>query len=199
MVVIPLDGETLDPAAVARVARERAPVQLTPAAQERNTAAARALDQLIAAGEPIYGVTTGVGALRDRPIDADERAGYSRRLLRSHACGAGRILPVGLVRAAMVTRANQIGVGGAGISSGLLGALVAALNADLTPFTRELGSLGTGDLTALSDIALALLGEGHVWQGDELIDAGPAMAAPRAGPDDASDRATGSRSSRATP
>jgi histidine ammonia-lyase len=177
LVVIPLDGETLDPAAVARVARERAPVQLTPAAHERNSAAARALDQLIAAGEPIYGVTTGVGALRDRPIDADERAGYSRRLLRSHACGAGRIVPVGLVRAAMVTRANQIGAGGAGISSGLLGALVAALNADLTPFTRELGSLGTGDLTALADIALALLGEGQVWQGDELIDAGPAIAA----------------------
>ena len=175
--VILLDGETLDPAAVARVARERAPVKLTPAAHERNAAAARALDQLIAAGEPIYGVTTGVGALRDRPIDAEERSGYSLRLLRSHACGAGRIVPVQLVRAAMVTRANQIGAGGPGLSSELLDALVAALNAGLTPFTRELGSLGTGDLTALADIALALLGEGRVWEGDELLEAGPAIAA----------------------
>ena len=177
VLVILLDGQTLDPAAVARVARERAPVKLTPAAHGRNAAAARALDQLIAAGEPIYGVTTGVGALRDRPIDAEERSGYSRRLLRSHACGAGRIVPVQLVRAAMVTRANQIGAGGAGLSSELLDALVGALNAGLTPCTRELGSLGTGDLTALADIALALLGEGRVREGDELLEAGPAIAA----------------------
>jgi histidine ammonia-lyase len=175
--VILLDGETLGPPAVVRIARENAPVQLAPAARERNAHAARALDELIAAGAPIYGVTTGVGALRDRSIDADERAGYSLRLLRSHACGAGRVLPVQLVRAAMVTRANQIGAGGAGISAGLLDALVAALNAGLTPFTRELGSLGTGDLTALADIALALLGEGQVWNGDDLVDAGPAMRA----------------------
>lgn len=180
--MIVLDGDTLNPAAVARVAREQAPVELAASARERNDQAARALDALIAAGEPIYGVTTGVGALRDHAIDADERAGYSRRLLRSHACGAGRVLPVEIVRAAMVTRANQIGAGGAGISSGLLDGLVGALNAELTPFTRELGSLGTGDLTALADIALALLGESQVWHEGELVDAGPALAAHRITP-----------------
>ena len=62
----------------------------------------------------------------------------------------------------MTVRANQIGAGGAGVASGVLEALVALLNADLTPFTRELGSLGTGDLTALADIGLALVGEGEV-------------------------------------
>jgi len=64
----------------------------------------------------------------------------------------------------------------------LLEALVACLNAGLSPFTRELGSLGTGDLTSLSDIALALLGEGRVWRGDELVDAGDALAAARIAP-----------------
>ncbi len=161
---------------MARVAREQAPVKLAPEARKRNAAARDALDVLIAAGEPIYGVTTGVGALRDRSIDAAERAGYSRRLLRSHACGAGRALSAELVRAAMVTRANQIGAGGAGVSAELLDALVATLNAGLTPFTRELGSLGTGDLTALADIGLALLGEGQMWRADRLVDAASAIA-----------------------
>jgi histidine ammonia-lyase len=174
--VILLDGHTLHPTAVARVAREQAPVKLAPEARKRNAAARDALDVLIAAGEPIYGVTTGVGALRDRSIDAAERAGYSRRLLRSHACGAGRALSAELVRAAMVTRANQIGAGGAGVSAELLDALVATLNAGLTPFTRELGSLGTGDLTALADIGLALLGEGQMWRADRLVDAASAIA-----------------------
>lgn len=174
--MILLDGHTLHPTAVARVAREQAPVKLAPEARKRNAAARDALDVLIAAGEPIYGVTTGVGALRDRSIDAAERAGYSRRLLRSHACGAGRALSAELVRAAMVTRANQIGAGGAGVSAELLDALVATLNAGLTPFTRELGSLGTGDLTALADIGLALLGEGQMWRADRLVDAASAIA-----------------------
>ena len=77
----------------------------------------------------------------------------------------------------MATRANQIGAGGAGVADELLDALVASLNARLSPFTRELGSLGTGDLTSLADIALALLGEGQMWRGDELLDAACALAA----------------------
>jgi histidine ammonia-lyase len=75
----------------------------------------------------------------------------------------------------MATRANQLGAGGTGVAPELLDALVAALNTDFLPFTRELGSLGTGDLTTLSDIALCLLGEGSVWLGDELADAGDAL------------------------
>ena len=85
---------------------------------------------------------------------------FPRKLLRSHAGGAGRELSDELVRAAMAVRANQIGAGGAGVATELLDALVGAINAGITPITRELGSLGTGDLTALSDIGLALLGEG---------------------------------------
>jgi histidine ammonia-lyase len=76
----------------------------------------------------------------------------------------------------MAVRANQIGAGGAGVAKELLETLVALLNARLAPFTRELGSLGTGDLTVLSDIALALLGEGRVWRDDHLIDAERALA-----------------------
>ena len=122
-------------------------------------------------------MSTGVGALRGHRVAEGDREGYSVRLLRSHACGAGQPLASELVRAAMVTRANQIGAGGAGVAGELLDALVSVLNADLVPFTRQLGSLGTGDLTSLADIGLALLGEGQMWRGDELVDAGPALAA----------------------
>ncbi len=78
-------------------------------------------------------MTTGVGALRDYQVPSASRADYSLGLLRSHACGAGRPLPATIVRAAMATRANQIGVGGAGIADELLTALVQALNAGLSP------------------------------------------------------------------
>ena len=170
-----LDGASLTPDAVASIARGGAPVELDQRARERNEAARRALDAIVARGDELYGVTTGVGALRGHRLPEDHRASHQLQLLRAHACGAGPPLQTERVRAAMATRANQIGAGGAGVAPELLDALVAVLNAGLVPFTRELGSLGTGDLTTLSDIALVLLGEGEVWRGDELVGAGQAL------------------------
>jgi histidine ammonia-lyase len=170
-----LDGDTLTPRRVALIAREGAEAVLTPEARARNDRARATLAALIASGAPLYGVSTGVGALREHFVDPGDRVASGLALLRSHAGGAGRPLPATLVRAAMATRANQIAAGGAGVAAELLDGLVAALNAGLSPFTRELGSLGTGDLTSLADIALCLLGEGEVWRGDELIDAGAAL------------------------
>src|ERR1035437_1738360 len=171
-----LDGATLTPEAVAAIARDGAPAELAPEAHARNDRARAAIVALLARGDDLYGVTTGVGALRAYRVPKNNREQYSLSLLRSHACGAGRPLSVHLVRAAMATRANQIGAGGAGVARELLDVLGSALNAGLTPFMRELGSLGTGDLTNLADIGLALLGEGQVWREDQLIDAGTALA-----------------------
>jgi histidine ammonia-lyase len=184
-----LDGRTLTPAEVDAVARRGKQVRLDEAARSRNLRAADAIGRLVERGTPIYGVTTGVGALRSREVPPSERPGHQLRLLRSHSCGAGRPLPAEKVRAAMVVRANQLGAGGAGVSDELLGALVEALNAGFVPFTREFGSLGTGDLTVLADIALALLGEGQAWRDERPVAAKSALAeagltAPELGPRD---------------
>jgi histidine ammonia-lyase len=162
---IVLDGATLTAPAIVRIARAGAPVELAAEARERNAAARRAVEAVLARGDPLYGASTGVGPLREHRVEPDERAEHQLALLRSHACGAGRELPEELVRAAMATRANQLGAGGAGVSDELLDALVDALNSGAIPTTRELGSLGTGDLTALADIALALVGDGRVRLG----------------------------------
>jgi histidine ammonia-lyase len=171
-----LDGATLTPRKLALIAREGAVAELHADARARNDAARVALAEFLDCGGELYGVTTGVGALRDYRIPDESRERYSLSLLRSHACGAGLPLPAQVVRAAMATRANQLGAGGAGVAQQLLDALIGALNAGLSPFTRELGSLGTGDLTNLADIALALVGEGQVWRGDELLPAASALA-----------------------
>ncbi|MBV9606804.1 MAG: aromatic amino acid lyase [Solirubrobacterales bacterium] len=172
-----LDGATLTPAAVASVARDGTPVELDPAARARNQEAHAAIAKLLERGDPLYGATTGVGALRDRTIEDADRERFQWNLLRSHAVSAGRPVEPELVRAGMAVRANQLGGGGAGVAPELLDRLVSALNAGVTPLTRELGSLGTGDLPALADIALTLLGEGKVWRGNELIDAPPPQTA----------------------
>ena len=170
---IVLDGATLTPAAVSAVARRGQAVELAPAARERNAAARRAIASMLERGQALYGATTGVGALRDRTIGDGDRERFQWNLLRSHAVSAGRPLSTELVRAGMVVRANQLGAGGAGVNPALLDGLIHALNAGLTPLTREFGSLGTGDLPGLSEIALALLGEGKVWRDGRLADAPP--------------------------
>ncbi|MEA2178164.1 MAG: histidine ammonia-lyase, partial [Solirubrobacteraceae bacterium] len=130
----------------------------------------------VAAGTPIYGVTTGVGALHDRRLNPADAPEHQRRLLRSHAAGAGEPLARELVRAAMAVRLNQLGAGGAGASDGLLDALSGALAAGLVPVVREIGSLGTGDLPALADIGLALTGEGEAMLGGAAAPATRALA-----------------------
>jgi histidine ammonia-lyase len=154
-----LDGRSLSSADVEAVARGGARVALAEEARERNGAARRALEELLERGERVYGITTGVGPFRTRELPPDEAAEQQLRLLRSHASGGGPVLSAERVRAAMVVRANQLGAGGAGVSDELIDALVEALNTNVTPVAHEIGSLGTGDLTVLAEIAVALIDE----------------------------------------
>ena len=169
-----LDGRGLEPSSVAAVARGRVPVTITPAGRERNAAARAAVDAHLAAGAPLYGATTGVGPFVRRAVAG---ADHQLRLLRSHASGGGAALAPELVRAAMVVRANQLAAGGAGVDEELLDALLAALNAGVTPVAHELGSLGTGDITVLAEIAVALLGEGEATYRGRRLPAAAALSA----------------------
>ncbi|HEY6397822.1 MAG TPA: aromatic amino acid lyase, partial [Solirubrobacteraceae bacterium] len=143
---------SLTPADVAAVARGGAQVELSSEARSRNEAARDAIAAHLESGRSLYGASTGVGALRDREIDPEDRERFQWNLLRSHAVSAGRPVPGELVRAGMVVRANQLGAGGAGTAPELLDRLVIALNDNIVPLTHELGSLGTGDLPGLAEI-----------------------------------------------
>ena len=175
--VIELDGRSLTPAQVVQIARGRAEARIGSAARERNAAAEHLVRDLLARGELMYGVTTGVGVLRSSPSALEDPGDFQWRLLQSHAGGGGAPLTVEVVRAAMAVRANQLGAGGAGVGDGLLDALEGALRAGVTPFVREIGSLGTADLTALAEIGLALGGEGECWVGDDVVPSAEALAA----------------------
>jgi histidine ammonia-lyase len=103
---------------------------------------------------PVYGQTTGVGANKDLIVE-----GAGLDLLRSHAGGAGPLISPERARATMLVRLNQILGGGSGVHPDLPHALAGALNRGYIPPIRAYGAIGTGDLTALSTIALCLLGE----------------------------------------
>jgi histidine ammonia-lyase len=72
-------------------------------------------------------------------------------------------MPREVVRAMMLLRVRSLALGLSGVRPALAHGLVDLLNADITPWVPEHGSLGaSGDLAPLAHCALVLLGEGWV-------------------------------------
>ncbi|WP_083950808.1 aromatic amino acid ammonia-lyase [Actinomadura rubrobrunea] len=167
---IVIDGTSLTCAQVARAARGDVTVAVAEAGRERAAAAWR-VAQEVAAAQPVYGRTTGVGANRVVDVEWEDADAHGLRLLRSHAAGAGPLVAPEIVRAMLTVRLNQIAAGGSGVDPGVLQALADVLNLGLLPPVPMYGAIGTGDLTALASTALCLLGE-RAWLGGGGADGG---------------------------
>ncbi len=165
-----LTGRNLTVADVVAVAREARPVALADDAAERMRASRAVVERVVAAGETVYGVTTGFGDLSDVRIDPARGAELQRNLVRSHAAGVGPPLPTEVVRAMLLLRANALAVGLSGIRPEIVELLVGMLNAEVHPVVPSRGSVGaSGDLAPLAHLALVVIGEGEAM----LDDAGP--------------------------
>jgi histidine ammonia-lyase len=176
-----LDGAGLDADAVARLADRAAEPAVLPEAMARAERSRHTAQRLAAAGR-MYGRDTGVGANRMVFLSDEDRAGQDLRLLRSHAGGVGALLPARQVRAMLAVRANQVLAGGSGLQPAVVRALVDALRLGVHPAVNEYGAVGTGDLTALAQTGLTLVGE-RPWlhAGGAAADTGaaaPAVPAP---------------------
>ncbi|MEO6085626.1 MAG: aromatic amino acid ammonia-lyase [Umezawaea sp.] len=175
-----LTGRALTVEDVVQVARFHTPVAVHEEGRARVEASWHTAQELVARQE-VYGRTTGVGANRAEVVGLDDRAEHGLRMLRSHAGGLGELLPEEQVRAMLVVRLNQLLAGGAGLHASVVDALADALNAGCYPAVHEFGAIGTGDLTALAETGLALLGE-RFWLGSTpkpepiTIDSGDALA-----------------------
>src|SRR4051794_38362979 len=103
---------------------------------------------------PVYGRSTGVGANKD--VTVEDRAGQAEALVRSHATSAGELRSPRRVRALLAVRAQQLTRPGSGIAPEVLESLLRLIASGDLPPVRELGGIGTGDLSALATTALAL-------------------------------------------
>ncbi|MFF5532147.1 aromatic amino acid ammonia-lyase [Streptomyces cinerochromogenes] len=162
---VPLDGRGLTLPALVRLADATAVPAVDPGALDRVRRARETADRLAATGR-WYGRGTGVGAHRSVAVDPADETGHGLRLLRSHAGGAGALLPARTVRAMLAIRANQLLAAGSGIHPSFVTALTDALRLGVHPAVNEYGAVGTGDLTALAQTALTLLGERPWLTGD---------------------------------
>jgi histidine ammonia-lyase len=165
-----ITGKSLSIEDVVRVARHGERVELDPAALERIKTCRAMLQRKLDAREVMYGTNTGIGELSEIVLSDDEVAQFQRYLIYNHAAGIGDPAPVEHVRAAMLSRINVHANGHSACRPEITGTYVALLNAGITPVVCEKGSVGAcGDLAPMSQLALALMGEGDcIWNGERM-------------------------------
>ena len=176
-VVIELGRGTLTCEQIGLIARRHEPVRLAAGIDAKLTAGHVAVLALAAAG-PVYGRSTGVGALVDQalgqpaapglqPAGARSETGSADPLLHSHATTAGAPLPADQVRAMTAVRIEQVAAGRSGLGPATTTALMDALNADRLPTVGRFHSLGTGDVAPLARLGVGLP-PGALQPGDAL-------------------------------
>ncbi len=172
-----IDGMSLTLKQVEAVARGRAAVRLSQAAESAVNRARAYVEKKLSDGAVVYGLTTGFGKFSDTFIPREETAQLQKNLIMSHSCGMGEPLPTETVRAAMLLRCNALSRGNSGIRLSTLNTLLAMLNAGVHPIIPEKGSLGaSGDLAPLSHMVLVMLGLGEAEFMGVRMDGAEAMA-----------------------
>ncbi|MGA7110627.1 MAG: histidine ammonia-lyase [Terracidiphilus sp.] len=171
-----LDGRALTLAEIESVSLHARPASIAPKAQIRVRQSRAFIEEILAAGETVYGVNTGFGKLSDVRIPPDKLAELQINLVRSHAGGVGQPLSEGESRAMLLLRANVLAKGFSGVRPVVPDLLVAMLNAGVHPVIPEKGSVGaSGDLAPLAHLALVAVGEGEAFYRGNRIAGGEAL------------------------
>ena len=174
-----LTGTSLTLEDLAAVLRGEAVRLVLPPETEARMQRARALvDEKVAAGAVVYGLTTGFGKLKHVAIPTAELADLQRNLVLSHSVGCGPPLAPEEVRVAQILRLNGLVRGHSGIRVELAHKLVRFFDKGFVPVVPEQGSVGaSGDLAPLAHMAAAYMGYGEAWVGGRRMSARDALAA----------------------
>lgn len=164
---------------VIAVARANAQIQISPQALEAMAVSRAYVDKLANQETPVYGISTGFGALANRHIPQESRVLLQKSLIRSHAAGSGNEVEREVVRATMFLRLKTLTSGRTGVRPEVAQTYAAILNAGITPIVYEFGSLGcSGDLAPLAHCALVAMGEGEARNASgDIADVGQLLSA----------------------
>lgn len=147
------------------VAQHNKGVQLSNAPEfaRRIKSGADFLERLLANNGVIYGVNTGYGDSCTVTVPPELVSELPLHLTRYHGCGLGAHLDDEETLAVLVCRINSLAQGYSGVRWVLLAQLAALINHRILPNIPSEGSVGaSGDLTPLSYVAAALIGEREV-------------------------------------
>jgi len=162
---------------LARLARGPVSLSVSEAVGERMRASRCVLERALEAGEPVYGLNTGLGSNVAYRLDAAEVSGRQEAIVRGRVAGVGDPLAVEVCRAAFLCRTVSLAAGGAAISPHVHELMVAMLERDVTPVIPSRGSVGAGDLSLLASVAAVVIGRGEAWVAGRRLPGAQALAA----------------------
>ena len=175
-VVISTQGMSFED--VLAIARDNAQIEISQDAVAAMAKTREHIERLAASETPVYGISTGFGALAQRHIPMQDRVQLQKSLIRSHAAGMGDPVEREVVRSLMALRLKTMCSGKTGVRPIVAQTYAAILNAGITPKVLEYGSLGcSGDLAPLSHCALVLMGEGRAYGPDGVEASAPELLA----------------------
>jgi len=159
-----------------QVWQTRSTLKLAPEAYQDIDASSAAIASIVARGDAAYGINTGFGKLAKTRIPDEQLELLQRNLILSHSVGTGDLIADNVVRLILLMKIGSLSRGYSGIRRSVIDAMIAMFNAGITPCIPVKGSVGaSGDLSPLSHMTLALLGEGDVRVNGELVPAQQAL------------------------
>ncbi len=162
--VILITGNDLTLEQLSQVALEYASVKLHPDAHASMERSRALVEKLMRQERPVYGINTGFGKLSDVHIGQKKIEELQLNLVRSHACGVGKLLDEAETRGMILSRANVLAKGYSGTRPEVAVMLLDLLNHKIHPLIPSQGSVGaSGDLAPLAHLGLVLIGEGEVY------------------------------------
>ncbi len=158
---------------IAEILRSGLKLELGENAKKKVVNCRKYLDEKLASNQtPIYGINTGFGSLCNTTISSDKLSSLQENLVMSHACGTGELVDKDLVRLMLLLKIQGLSYGHSGVSLQTIQRLIQMYNVDLMPVVYAQGSLGaSGDLAPLAHLSLPLLGKGHVYFEDKVVEA----------------------------
>ncbi len=164
-----LDGKSITAEKLWDASQQRMKVSLSQVSVRDMKSSRDFINGKLKSGDAIYGVNTGFGAFSNVRISDADIVRLQQNLIRSHSCGVGVPFTKSETRAIMILRANALARGHSGIRVEVVEKILEFMNNDILPVIPSQGSVGaSGDLAPLSHLALALIGEGKVWDGDDF-------------------------------
>ncbi len=155
-----------------------APVELDTSCRTAVDIGANTVAQIVAKGEPVYGINTGFGKLASVRIEADDLVTLQRNIVLSHCAGVGEPLPVPVTRLMMALKLASLGHGASGVQWSTIAHLGTCLSNDFVPVVPGQGSVGaSGDLAPLAHMTATFLGVGDVILAGRRMPATDALAA----------------------
>jgi histidine ammonia-lyase len=170
MKMVTLTGNTLSMEEIKRILHDNEPVEACPLSMKKVADSRKAVEEIVASGKVVYGITTGFGKFSDVFISRDDVETLQINLIRSHACGIGEPFPETISRLMLILRANALLKGLSGIRPVVIERLLDLVSHGVHPVVPQQGSLGaSGDLAPLSHLALVLVGEGEAYYKGERL------------------------------